>query len=53
MRLIPNASKGVETIMRALAIIAILGLLALALVPMRGDTGDARADHLQWQASWE
>ena len=39
--------------MRALAILAILGLLALALAPIRGETGDAKADQLQWQASWE
>jgi len=39
--------------MRALAILAVLGLLILALVPIRGESGDAKADRLQWQASWE
>ncbi len=53
MRPMRAASTRVETIMRTLALIAVLGLLALALVPIGSEDGDAKADSLQWQASWD
>jgi len=46
-------TRNVEKSMRAIAIVTILGLLALALIPLRGEAGGAHADQLQWQASWE
>lgn len=48
-----EGSRDVEKTMRTLAVLTILGLLALALIPPQGEASAPKGDHLQWQASWD
>jgi len=53
MRLKLYATPVLETTLRTIAFLALLGLLVLALMPMQEGVKHARADQLQWQSSWD